>query len=81
MEPIIEAESFLEHSVSQSYILQANTSVAITNRKSIMSTRFVYQEGAQTFEEEVDETEDIESSHSRSVDGDYFQGSIVLETE
>jgi hypothetical protein len=46
-----------------------------------MSTRFVYQEGAQTFEEEVDETDDIESNHSRSIDADFFQGSIVLETE
>ena len=46
MEPIIEAESFME------------ASVAATNavlRKSILSTKFVYAEGAKTFEVEVDE--------------------------
>lgn len=79
MEPIIEAESFLEQSVAASVLLQNNQSVSNTYRKSMMSTRFVYQEGAQVFEVEVDENDDIESG--QSVDLDYFQGSIMLETE
>jgi len=55
MEPIIEAESFLEASVVKSITIGSEKVFAI--RKSIMSTKFVYTEGAKTFEVEVDEND------------------------
>lgn len=69
--PIMEEDSFLEHSVAQSIV---NGKMSISKgRKSVMSTRFVYGEHLVTYEEEVVEGQDLEEQHfSRSFDQDIF---------
>lgn len=87
MEPILEADSFLEHSViAQSLLIQGGSrsqSATKSLRKSVMSTRFVFSETSKNFEIEVDEDDqDVLDQKSRflhelgnaSMNSDYFVG-------
>ena len=70
MEPIMEADSFLEHSVAASIRLA-------TMKREQSITKFHYSENAETYEVEVDENEDEEADiriatfPSRSLQNDF----------
>lgn len=49
------------------------------NRKSILSTRFVYSPEAEVFEEEVDE--EVNFKAIELPDPNVFDGSVILEQE